>query len=164
MLCAVQDFPVVCVEGVHSVCFSPILFLFMHTKAKVDPCSDELNSLCVNIYKETSIALYLFIFFPFYITAASWICYFICFDYVCLILWMFYEPVFRTAKSLFLKKRKKYTTDLIHYSVMCSSCCFPFCLVYVTLWYLTPHTVPAHMCSHHTLSNKAKGGQIRASV
>lgn len=66
MLCAVQDFPVVCVEGVH-----PILFLFMHTKAKVDPCSDELNSLCVNIYKETSIALYLFIFFPFYITAAS---------------------------------------------------------------------------------------------
>lgn len=71
MLCAVQDFPVVCVEGVHSVCFSPILFLFMHTKAKVDPCSDELNSLCVNIYKETSIALYLFIYFPFYITAAS---------------------------------------------------------------------------------------------
>lgn len=51
--------------------FSPILFLFMHTKAKVDPCPDELNSLCVNIYKETSIALYLFIFFPFYITAAS---------------------------------------------------------------------------------------------
>lgn len=107
MLCAVQDFPVVCVEGVHSVCFSPILFLFMHTKAKVDPCSDELNSLCVNIYKETSIALYLFIYFPFYITAASWICYFICFDYVCLILWMFYEPVFRTAKSLFLKKKKE---------------------------------------------------------
>lgn len=62
MLCAVQDFPVVCVEGVHSVCFSPILFLFMHTKAKVDPCSDELNSLCVNIYKETSIALYLIFF------------------------------------------------------------------------------------------------------
>lgn len=45
MLCAVQDFPVVCVEGVHSVCFPPILFLFMHTKAKVDPCSDELNSI-----------------------------------------------------------------------------------------------------------------------
>lgn len=68
MLCAVQDFPVVCVEGVHSVCFSPFYLFFMHTKAKVDPC---LNSLCVNIYKETSIALYLFRFFSFYITAAS---------------------------------------------------------------------------------------------
>lgn len=51
--------------------FFPFLFLFMHTKAKVEPCSDQLNPLCVNIYKETSIALYLLRFLFFYITAAS---------------------------------------------------------------------------------------------
>lgn len=41
--------------------FPPFYLFFKHTKAKVDPC---LNSLCVNIDKETSIALYLFRFFP----------------------------------------------------------------------------------------------------